>query len=495
MIHTSQFFTVLLLVLLSSSLSYAQEDIIRLKNSSFEDLPRAGQAPKNWTSCGFPGETPPDIQPDGTFKVSHSAYDGGTYLGMVVRDNDSWERIGQRLSKPITANQCYSFSIFLCRSPIYESRSQKTNQIANYVRPVKLRVWGGDSYCAKREQLAETGLVSNFDWRRFELKFEPTQSHKYILFEAFYETPVLFPYNGNILLDNASAIVPIPCNTNEIVRVKTPEVDFIVPATANQKVDNKGITVQARVRNVSPNLSITFLVNNKSVKDFYFNPDTGTFQADLRKFKEGKNTIRIIASNNAGESNDTGTLIYEQEQAPLAEARTNVPPAYNKPTTPKEKTPRVTQQPKPPTPKKDNSVTIREVPNKENKAIGGISKKNMRAGQTIKLNKLYFAKNDSTINTNSYGTLNEIYDFLRYNQDVVIEIGGHTNGNCEDSYCDELSTARAKAVAEYLANKGINGERLQYRGYGKRKPVYSNRTAVGRKQNQRVEIKILSMNG
>ena len=101
----------------------------------------------------------------------------------------------------------------------------------------------------------------------------------------------------------------------------------------------------------------------------------------------------------------------------------------------------------------------------------------------------------STIGENSYGALNEIYDFLRYNEDVVIEIGGHTNGNCDDEFCDELSMTRAKAVADYLAKKGIAGERLEYKGYGKRNPISSNKTAVGRKKNQRVEIKILSMNG
>ena len=52
---------------------------------------------------------------------------------------------------------------------------------------------------------------------------------------------------------------------------------------------------------------------------------------------------------------------------------------------------------------------------------------------------------------------------------------------------------RAKEVANYLVNKGIPLERVQYKGYGKRKPLVSNKTPMGRKKNQRVEIKILSM--
>ena len=492
-LNTYRSFIFLLVALFSLQVGMAQDDIIRLKNPSFEDLPRAGKAPIAWYDCGFPGETAPDVQPNTTFGVGRPAYDGRTYLGMVVRDTDTWERVSQRLSKSMKANQCYSFSIFLCRSPLYESRSQKTDLMTNYVRPSKLIIWGGDEHCAKREQLGETGLISNYEWKQFDFKFEPTQTHTYIQFEAFYETPVLFPYNGNILLDNASAIEPIPCDENVIAQVKAPEVDFLVPATKSQKVDDRGITVQARVKNVSPNLSITFIVNGASNTDFYFDPDTGIFQSDLRKFKNGRNPIQIIARNEAGESRDNSVLIYEKPAA-IADAPVNVPPTYNKPTPPKKEVPAETStRPAPPkikeTPKPAEKTDGKEM------TIEGIARKDMRKGQTIKLNKLYFGVNQSTVNSSDSPALDEIYRFLKYNPDVVIEIGGHTNGNCDDEYCDDLSEARAKAVANYLADKGIEGNRLQYKGYGKRKPVASNRTAVGRKKNQRVEIKILSMNG
>ena len=59
--------------------------------------------------------------------------------------------------------------------------------------------------------------------------------------------------------------------------------------------------------------------------------------------------------------------------------------------------------------------------------------------------------------------------------------------------CDKLSNDRAKVVAEYLTDKGIPDERLTYKGYGKRRSIASNLTKEGRKKNQRVEIKILSI--
>lgn len=114
-------------------------------------------------------------------------------------------------------------------------------------------------------------------------------------------------------------------------------------------------------------------------------------------------------------------------------------------------------------------------------------------GQTIRVDKLYFEADSSTIKPESYAVLEEIYTFLKDNDKVNIEIGGHTNSLPEDAYCDKLSTARAKDIAEYLYDKGIPKSRIAYKGYGKRQPVASNQTVDGRRKNQRVEIKIVSL--
>lgn len=81
--------------------------------------------------------------------------------------------------------------------------------------------------------------------------------------------------------------------------------------------------------------------------------------------------------------------------------------------------------------------------------------------------------------------------FLSENTNVIIEIGGHTNGVPPDDYCNWLSSARAKNVADYLYKRGIPTFRIKHRGYGKTRPIASNNTLEGRRKNQRVEIKIL----
>ena len=54
-----------------------------------------------------------------------------------------------------------------------------------------------------------------------------------------------------------------------------------------------------------------------------------------------------------------------------------------------------------------------------------------------------------------------------------------------------LSNNRAKAVRQYLIKKGIDGKRLEAKGFGKTKPIGDNKTEEGREQNRRVEMNIL----
>ena len=115
----------------------------------------------------------------------------------------------------------------------------------------------------------------------------------------------------------------------------------------------------------------------------------------------------------------------------------------------------------------------------------------LRSGQKIRMERLQFEADSSRLTPECLPVLEEVFFFLEDNPAIVIEVGGHTNSTPPDEFCDRLSTARAKSVAAYLAEKGIDPKRVVYKGYGKRKPIASNATREGRKRNQRVEIKIL----
>lgn len=194
--------TRLITCLLFFSLKSQGQGIIYLSNPSFEDEPKCCEAPTGWHDCGLEEESPPDIQP-GSFEVNQTPAHGDTYLGLVVRDNNTCEAVGQRLPESLQYDQSYVLRVSLARSELYLSLSRSTGEEVNYATPVKLQIWGGIEYCDKRELLAESPLITHTEWQEYELNFTPRNGHyNFITLEAQYKTPVLFPYNGNLLIDN-----------------------------------------------------------------------------------------------------------------------------------------------------------------------------------------------------------------------------------------------------------------------------------------------------
>ena len=67
-------------------------------------------------------------------------------------------------------------------------------------------------------------------------------------------------------------------------------------------------------------------------------------------------------------------------------------------------------------------------------------------------------------------------------------IEGHTDSRGTEEYNQGLSERRAKAVYDYLVNKGINKFRLTWKGFGETRPVATNETDEGRQLNRRIEL-------
>jgi len=124
-----------------------------------------------------------------------------------------------------------------------------------------------------------------------------------------------------------------------------------------------------------------------------------------------------------------------------------------------------------------------------------LDQKKLFIGQKIRITHLYFKADSINLQSDSYKVLNELADYLKAYPKTIIEIGGHTNTIPSQAYCNELSTARAKSVQEYLISQGVPSERLHYKGYGKQDPLipYDKYNKEARWKNQRVEIKILSL--
>jgi outer membrane protein OmpA-like peptidoglycan-associated protein len=117
----------------------------------------------------------------------------------------------------------------------------------------------------------------------------------------------------------------------------------------------------------------------------------------------------------------------------------------------------------------------------------------VEVGVTVEIRNIFFNANSAYIKPQSYGELDKVAAFLQVNSNITVEVGGHTNGLCDDETCNKLSSKRAQSVAEYLVNKGIDATRILHKGYGKTQNIADNTTEEGRKKNQRVELKILKI--
>ncbi len=114
-------------------------------------------------------------------------------------------------------------------------------------------------------------------------------------------------------------------------------------------------------------------------------------------------------------------------------------------------------------------------------------------GAILRLNNIFFDINEASLKPQSNLELKRIFNFMKENPQLQMEISGHTNGWCSPEFAAALSEDRAASIYQHLIDKGISEDKLTYKGYGKSDPIASNTTVAGRKQNQRVELKIIDI--
>lgn len=122
---------------------------------------------------------------------------------------------------------------------------------------------------------------------------------------------------------------------------------------------------------------------------------------------------------------------------------------------------------------------------------------NLQEGKRLILRNIYFDYNLATLRSKSKYELNKLFEFLKANPSVRIEVAGHTDSRGNDDYNLRLSRERAQAVVDYLIRNGISSSRLRAVGYGETRPIARNENAdltdnpIGRQLNRRIEIKLL----
>jgi outer membrane protein OmpA-like peptidoglycan-associated protein len=92
----------------------------------------------------------------------------------------------------------------------------------------------------------------------------------------------------------------------------------------------------------------------------------------------------------------------------------------------------------------------------------------------------------------SYNIIDEIVDQMMSLPRLKLEIQGHTDNVGTEEYNQELSEARAKAVYDELVKRGVEENRLRWRGFGMSMPIAPNDTEEGRAKNRRTQFVIIA---
>jgi len=109
----------------------------------------------------------------------------------------------------------------------------------------------------------------------------------------------------------------------------------------------------------------------------------------------------------------------------------------------------------------------------------------------VVLRNVFFETGSAALKPASRGELDRLVRLLEENDQLRIQINGHTDdvGSAADNL--QLSEGRAQAVYKYLVDAGIDAGRLRYRGFGETQPIAGNDTPEGRQQNRRTEFVVI----
>ena len=104
---------------------------------------------------------------------------------------------------------------------------------------------------------------------------------------------------------------------------------------------------------------------------------------------------------------------------------------------------------------------------------------------------ILFDTGKASIKAESTSVMVDIIQILNEYPNAKFTVEGHTDSVGSKKLNQSLSEKRANSVRDFLIEKGISGSRLTAIGYGEEKPIATNRTRSGRKQNRRVEINLV----
>jgi outer membrane protein OmpA-like peptidoglycan-associated protein/tetratricopeptide (TPR) repeat protein len=119
--------------------------------------------------------------------------------------------------------------------------------------------------------------------------------------------------------------------------------------------------------------------------------------------------------------------------------------------------------------------------------------------KVFKIDNIYFDVNKWNIRPDAANELEKVVRIMYENPTLVIEMGSHTDCRGSDQANLVLSQKRAQSSMEYIASRGVERNRLSFRGYGETMPVNNCRcitkndcSEYEHQMNRRTEFKVIN---
>ena len=116
---------------------------------------------------------------------------------------------------------------------------------------------------------------------------------------------------------------------------------------------------------------------------------------------------------------------------------------------------------------------------------------NVDASESILLKNIYFTRGRWDVLPGSVPTLEKLADVLLEYPNAIIQIEGHTDNVGSPRALKELSEDRARAIKGFLVRKGVLSQAIRVIGFGASQPKNGNETERDRRENRRVEIRVI----
>lgn len=111
-------------------------------------------------------------------------------------------------------------------------------------------------------------------------------------------------------------------------------------------------------------------------------------------------------------------------------------------------------------------------------------------GKLVRIESLIFERGNDHIPATAYAELDHFVELMIENENMLIQLEGHTDYRGDAKKNMELSESRVNATRDYLVSKGIDKKRIAVIAYGGTKPVMRSNDPESYRLNRRVELRI-----